>query len=62
MKTASINTKSYHSFEKAKYNPALDHLIGKVIFKEKLKSAEKTLSETVFPQEVIDLMTRKISK
>lgn len=59
MKTATINTKSNHSFEKAKYNPALDYLVGKVIFKEKLKNAEKTLSETVFPQKLIDLMTRK---
>ena len=62
MKTASINTKSSNSHEKARYNPALDHLMGKVIFKEKLKRAEKTLSETVFPQEVIDLMTRKTNK
>jgi hypothetical protein len=62
MKTATINTKSNHFFEKAKYNPALDHLVGKVIFKEKLKRAEKTLSETVFSQEIIDLMTRKINK
>ena len=49
-------------FTKPTYNPALDHLMGKVIFKEKLKRAEKTLSETVFPQEVIDLMTRKANK
>lgn len=62
MKTATINTKPNHSFEKAKYNPALDHLVGKVIFKEKLERAEKTLSETVFPQEIIDLMTHKINK
>ena len=47
---------------KTTYNPALDHLMGKVIFKEKLKRAEKILSETVFPQEVIDLMTRKTNK
>ncbi len=47
---------------KPTYNPALDHLVGKVIFKEKLKRAEKELSETVFPQELIDLMTREISK
>jgi hypothetical protein len=51
-----------NNFTKPKYNPALDHLMGKVIFKEKLKNAEKILSETVFPQEIIDLITHKISK
>ena len=51
-----------YEYTKPIYNPALDHLIGKVIFKEKLKNAEKILSETVFPQEVIDLMTRKTNK
>ena len=51
-----------NNFTKPIHNPALDHLMGKVIFKEKLKRAKKTLSETVFPQEVIDLMTRKINK
>ena len=51
-----------NNFTKPIYNPALDHLVGKVVFKEKLKNAEKTLSETVFLQELIDLITRKISK
>jgi hypothetical protein len=51
-----------NNFTKPKYNPALDHLVGKVIFKEKLERAEKTLSETVFSQEIIDLMTRKTNK
>ena len=51
-----------NNYTKPIYNPALDHLMGKVIFKEKLKNAEKTLSETVFPQEIIDLVTHKTNK
>ena len=49
-------------FTKPIYNPALDHLEGKIIFKKKYEQAIETLSKTVFPQEVIDLMTRKTNK
>ena len=44
------------------YDLKLDELKGKILFKKKLDRAEKTFSETVFPQEVIDLMTRKTNK
>ncbi len=44
------------------YDPKLDELKGKILFKKKLERAEKTFSETVFPQEIIDFITREISK
>ena len=36
------------------YDPKLDELKGKILFKKKLERAEKTFSETVFPQEIIN--------
>ena len=62
MKTEKLNTKSNYTHTKSAYNPALDYLEGKIIFKKKYEQAIETLSKTVFPQEVIDLITRKTNK
>jgi hypothetical protein len=47
---------------KSKYNPALDHLEGKILFKEKYEQAKDILSKTVFPKEVLDIINREISR
>jgi hypothetical protein len=47
---------------KSAYNPALDHLEGKIIFKEKFEQAKEILSKTVFPKEVLDIINKEFSK
>jgi hypothetical protein len=44
------------------YNPALDHLEGKIIFKKKFEEAQEILSKIVFPQEVLDIINKEFSK
>jgi hypothetical protein len=56
-----INKKKYE-YTKATYNPELDHLEGKILFKKKYEQVLDTISKTVFPQEVIDLMIRRDNK
>jgi hypothetical protein len=43
------------------YDPKLDELKVKILFKKKLERAEKTFSETIFPQEIVDFINREIS-
>ena len=43
--------KTVHSFERSTYNPALDHLIGKGLFKEKHQAAEEFLRKHGLPKE-----------
>ena len=62
MKTATINKKLINTRTKSVYDPKLDELKGKILFKKKLESAEKTFSETVFPQEIVDFINHEISK
>jgi hypothetical protein len=62
MKTANINTSLKNTRVRSIYDPKLDELKGKILFKKKLERAEKTFSETVFPQEIIDFINREISK
>ncbi|MEY4538627.1 MAG: hypothetical protein RLZZ306_384 [Bacteroidota bacterium] len=54
MKTATKNTQLGHTFTKATYNPALDYLDGKVLFKKKLERAEATLKKYGLPKELMD--------
>jgi hypothetical protein len=44
------------------YDPKLDELKGKILFKKKLERAEKTFSETIFPKEIIEFINREINK
>jgi hypothetical protein len=62
MKTVTVNTKSKNTRVRSIYDPKLDELKGKILFKKKLERAEKTFSETVFPQEIIDFINHEISK
>ncbi len=62
MKTATVNTKSKNTRVRSIYDPQLDELKGKILFKKKLERAEKTFSETIFPQEIVDFINREISK
>ncbi|MEY4538629.1 MAG: hypothetical protein RLZZ306_386 [Bacteroidota bacterium] len=48
--------------ERSIYAPKLDELKGEILFKKKLERAEKTFSETIFPQEIVDFINREISK
>lgn len=62
MKTAKINSKSNYTYIKSKYNPALDNLEGKIIFKEKFDRAKESLSKTIVPKEIVDKINREFGK
>jgi hypothetical protein len=62
MKTATKDIKTGYAFMKATYNPALDYLVGKVIFKEKLQRAEETLKKYGLPKEVMEKLQKEQSK
>jgi hypothetical protein len=62
MKTAIINTKSDYSYTKSTYNPALDKLEGKILFKKKLDKAKELLSKAGLPQEVIEQLKKEQNK
>ena len=62
MKTAIKDTKTGYAFTKATYNPELDYLVGKVIFKEKLQRAEETLKKYGLPKEVMEKLQREQNK
>ena len=59
MKTAIINTKSNYTHTQSTYNPALDHLEGKILFKKKLDRAKELLSKAGLPKEVIEQLNRE---
>jgi hypothetical protein len=59
MKTAAKNTQSGYTFTKATYNPALDYLEGKVLFKKKLERAEATLKKYGLPKELMEKLQRE---
>jgi hypothetical protein len=44
------------------HNPALDYLVGKVIFKEKLQRAEETLKKYGLPKEVMEKLQKEQKK
>jgi hypothetical protein len=63
MKTATKNTKSNNNFQRSIYDPSLDHLMGKVFFKEKLDEAKEFLKKYGLPKEVIEILNeRALSK
>jgi hypothetical protein len=44
------------------YNPALDYLDGKVLFKKKLERAEATLKKYGLPKELMDKFQKEQHK
>ncbi len=62
MKTSTKNTQSGYTFTKATYNPALDYLEGKVLFKEKLERAAETLKKYGLPKEIMEKFQKEQSK
>ena len=62
MKNTKLNTKSNYLYTKSRYNPALDHLEGKIIFKKKFEEAREILSKTIFPKEVLDIINKEFRK
>lgn len=59
MKTVIKNIKSDNSFQRSIYDPALDHLEGKVFFKDKLDDAKEFLKKYGLPKAVIDRLNKK---
>ncbi len=59
MKTATKNIKSNNNFQRSTYDPSLDHLEGKVFFKEKLEDARETLRKYGIPKEVIEILNKR---
>ncbi len=53
-----ITVSKNYVYTKSTYNPALDHLEGKIIFKKKFKEAREILSKTIFPKEVLDIINK----
>ena len=62
MKTATVNTKSNYTYTKSTYNPALDHLEGKILFKKNLDRAKELLAKAGLPKEVIEQLNREQCK
>ena len=62
MKTVKTTLKSNYSYTKSTYNPALDNLEGKIIFKAKFERAKETLSKTIIPKDIVDKINRELSK
>lgn len=58
MKTATANTKSNYIHTKSIYNPELDKFSDRIIFKEKFDRAQKSLSETIIPKEILDKINK----
>ena len=47
---------------KSTYNPALNNLEGKIIFKEKFERAKESLSKTIVPKAIVDKINREFNK
>jgi hypothetical protein len=50
------------NYTKPTYNPALDYLDGKILFKKKLERAEATLKKYGLPKELMDKYQKEKSK
>jgi hypothetical protein len=50
MKKDKNITRNGYTFERSTYNPALDYLIGKELFKEKVEDARAFLKEHGLPK------------
>jgi hypothetical protein len=59
MKTVIVNTKSDYTYMKSTYNPALDHLEGKILFKKKLDRVKELLAKAGLPKEVIEQLNKE---
>jgi hypothetical protein len=57
-----IIKKENYIYTKSTYNPKIDHLEGKIIFKKKFEEAKEILSKIVFPKEVLDIINKEFSK
>ena len=62
MKTATVNMKSDYIHTKSVYNPELDKISGKIIFQEKFDRAQKSLSNTVIPKNILDKINKEFKK
>ena len=59
MKTAIVNTKLNYTYVKSTYNPALDNLEGKILFKKKIDRAKELLAKVGLPKEVIEQLNKE---
>jgi hypothetical protein len=59
METKDTITKNGYSFKRSTYNPDLDHMMGKVYFKEKHKAVEEFLKAHPIPKELLEKMQGK---
>jgi hypothetical protein len=59
MKILTKNIKSSNTFQRSVYDPALDHLEGKIFFQEKLDDAKEFLKKYGLPKAVIDKLNKK---
>jgi hypothetical protein len=61
MKTENKNTHSIDNFQRSEYNPPLDHLKDKVIFKRQLDEAIETIRKYGLPNEIMNKINKKSS-
>ena len=59
MKMQTSITKNGYTFERSTYNPALDHLIGKELCKDRVDAARAFLKEHGLPKDIVDELNRK---
>ena len=50
MKTQSNVKKTSYNFQRSTYNPALNHLMGKDLFKEKVEDAREFIKKHGLPE------------
>jgi hypothetical protein len=62
MKTATVNTKPDYIYTKSVYNPELDKFSGKIIFQEQFERAQKSLSDTIIPKDILDKINKEFKK
>lgn len=62
MKTPTVNTKSDYIYTNSVYNPELDKFSSKIIFQEKFDRAQKSLSNTVIPKNILDKINKEFKK
>lgn len=61
MKTANKNNHTLNNFQRSEYNPALDHLKDKVIFKRQVAEAIQTIRKHGLPDELMSKINKKSS-
>jgi hypothetical protein len=62
MKVVTKNTQSDYVFEESVYNPALDHLKGENLFKEKIEEGRAFFKKYGLPKKIMDKLKSELNQ